>query len=55
LILDPDAADPSTIEPRLYGHHLIHLKHLRTTGRKNGFFMDVQANSMTGSVNIFMF
>jgi hypothetical protein len=55
LILDPDAAYPSTIEPRLYRHHLIRLKHSLTSWRKDGFFMDIEPNSVTSSVNILMF
>jgi hypothetical protein len=55
LILDPDAAYPSTIEPRLYRHHLIRLKDSLTSWGKDGFFMDIEPNSMTSSVNILMF
>jgi hypothetical protein len=55
LILDPDAAYPSTIEPRLYRHHLIRLKHSLTSWRKDGFFMDIEPNSMTGSVTVLVF
>jgi hypothetical protein len=55
LILDPDAAYPSTIEPRLYRHHLIRLKHSLTSRRKDGFFMDIEPNSMSRSVNVLVF
>jgi hypothetical protein len=55
LILDPDAAYPSTIEPRLYRHHLIRLKHSLTSWRKDGFFMDIEPNSVTSSMNVLVF
>jgi hypothetical protein len=55
LILDPDAAYPSTIEPRLYRHHLIRLKDSNTSRRKDGFFVNIEPNSVTSSMNVLMF
>jgi hypothetical protein len=51
-ILDPNAAYPTTIEPRLDCHHLIDTQNCCATGRKDGLLVDIQAYSMPCAMNV---
>ena len=53
-ILDPNAAYPTTIEPRLHCHHLIDTQNCRAAGRKDGLFVDIQAYSVPSAMNVLM-
>jgi hypothetical protein len=53
-ILDPNAAYPTTIEPRLDCHHLIHTQNCCASGRKDGLFVDIQAYSVPSAMNVLM-